>query len=85
MWAQKAENVFSFYAFASEGLRRLTYTSNAVESINKQLKRMLKKHVQFMGEDSLARKAVAMFVRYNQDPSKRRVRAWKDVVEEMEK
>ena len=37
VWSEKAEDVLTFYDFP-EGLRRLVYTNNRIESFNKQIK-----------------------------------------------
>lgn len=54
VWSEKAENVLTFYEFPA-GLRQLIYTNNRIESFNKQIKRTLKKQIQFVTEEALER------------------------------
>ena len=79
IWAEKAENVRTFYEFP-EGLRRLIYTNNRIESFNKQIKRLVKKQIQFVTEEALEKRIVSMFLHYNDDLGKRKVRCWREIV-----
>ena len=79
IWAEKAENVLTFYGFP-EGLRRLVYTNNRIESFNKQIKRMVKKQIQFVTEEALEKRMVSLFLHYNDDPGRRKVRCWREIV-----
>ena len=79
IWAEEAENVLTFYEFP-EGLRKLVYTNNRIESFNKQIKRMVKKQIQFVTEEALEKRIVSMFLHYNDDPGKRKVRCWREIV-----
>ena len=79
IWAEKTENVLTFYEFP-EGLRRLIYTNNRIESFNKQIKRLLKKQIQFATEEALEKRIVSMFLHYNEGIGKRKVRCWREIV-----
>lgn len=79
IWAEKAENVLTFYEFP-EGLRRLIYTNNRIESFNKQIKRLLKKQIQFVTEEALEKRIVSMFLHYNEGIGRRKVRCWREIV-----
>ena len=79
VWSEKAEDVLTFYDFP-EGLRRLVYTNNRIESFNKQIKRLVKKQIQFVTEEALEKRIVSMFLHYNDDPGKRKVRCWREIV-----
>ena len=79
VWSEKAENVLTFYDFP-EGLRRLVYTNNRIESFNKQIKRLVKKQIQFVTEEALEKRIVSMFLHYNEGIGKRKVRCWKEIV-----
>ena len=79
IWAERAENVLTFYEFP-EGLRKLVYTNNRIESFNKQIKRMVKKQIQFVTEEALEKRIVSMFLHYSDDPGRRKVRCWREIV-----
>ena len=79
VWSEKAENVLTFYDFP-EGLRRLIYTNNRIESFNKQIKRLVKKQIQFVTEEALEKRIVSMFLHYNEGIGKRKVRCWREIV-----
>ena len=79
VWSEKAENVLTFYEFP-EGLRRLIYTNNRIESFNKQIKRLLKKQIQFATEEALEKRIVSMFLHYNEGVGRRKVRCWREIV-----
>ena len=79
VWSEKAENVLTFYEFPA-GLRRLIYTNNRIESFNKQIKRVLKKQIQFVTEEALEKRIVSMFLHYNEGIGKRKVKCWKEIV-----
>ena len=74
LWSERAEHVLT-----PPGLRRLVYTSNRVESFNKQLKRMLKKRIQFVTEEALEKRIVSMFLHYNEALGRRRVRCRREI------
>ena len=79
VWSEKAGNVLTFYEFPT-GLRRLIYTNSRIESFNKQIKRMLKEQIQFVAEEALEERIVSMFLHYNEDVGKRKVKCWKGIV-----
>ena len=80
IWAEKTENILTFYDFA-EPLRKTIYTNNRIESFNKDIKRMLKKQIQFVSEEALEKRLVSMALHYNEKVGKRRVRCWREIVE----
>lgn len=63
-----------------KGLRGLIYTNNRIESFNKQIKRTLKKQIQFVTEEALEKRLVSIFLHYNEGIGKRKVRCWRDIV-----
>ena len=79
LWSEKAENMLTFYEFP-DGLRGLIYTNNRIESFNKQIKRTLKKQIQFVTEEALEKRLVSIFLHYNEGIGKRKVRCWREVV-----
>lgn len=79
VWSEKAENVLTFYEFP-DGLRGLIYTNNRIESFNKQIKRTLKKQIQFVREEALEKRLVSIFLHYNEGIGKMKVRCWREIV-----
>lgn len=79
LWSEKAEHMLTFYEFPRE-LRALVYTNNRIESFNKQIKRVLKKQIQFVTEEALEKRLVSMFLHYNEGMGKRKVRCWREIV-----
>ena len=79
LWSEKAENTLTFYEFP-DGLRGLIYTNNRIESFNKQIKRTLKKQIQFVTEEALGKRLVSIFLHYNEGIGKRKVRCWREIV-----
>ena len=79
LWSEKAEHMLTFYEFPRE-LRALVYTNNRIESFNKQIKRVLKKQIQFVTEEALEKRLVSMFLHYNEGIGKRKVRCWREIV-----
>ena len=79
VWSEKAENVLTFYEFPA-GLRQLIYTNNRIESFNKQIKRTLKKQIQFVTEEALEKRLVSIFLHYNEGIGKRKVKCWRDII-----
>jgi transposase-like protein len=55
-WLDAWENVIPFLAFPTE-VRRVTYTTNAIEALNRQLRKAIKTKGSFPTEDA-ARKLV---------------------------
>ena len=58
------ENLFTFYEYP-KSIRASIYTTNMIESYNKQLKRKFKLKEQFPNEDSMERYLVSQFEEYN--------------------
>lgn len=73
--------MLAFYSFP-EPLRKLIYTSNAIESVNRLFKSEMGRARQFPGEDSLERRIVAVIMRYNSKA--RKVRGWEAVIDYMD-
>ena len=61
---ERRESLFSFFDFPAE-IRRSLYTSNPIESCNKNLKQQTKKKEQFPNEESLDRFVCAFYSEYN--------------------
>ena len=80
IWSEKTEHMLTFHEFHGE-LRGLVYTNNRVESFNKQIKRAVKKQIQFVTEEALEKRLVSMFLHYNEGVGKRKVRCWRSIVE----
>ena len=78
-WPGKTGNVLTFCDFP-EGLGRLVYANNGIESFNKQTKRLAKKQIQFVTEEALEKRIVSMFVHCNDDLGKRKVGCWREIV-----
>lgn len=81
-WAGKAKDMLTFYD-ADPSLRRLIYTSNAIESVNHLFKREMAKTAQFACEESLDRRLLTIIERYNSRG--RRCRAFADVIAYMDR
>lgn len=81
-WADKVSHLFTFYEFPAE-VRGQIYTNNPIEGFNKQIKRICKKSIQFVTEESMDKKLVTMFLHYNEGVDRRKVRGWKTVVDLM--
>ena len=80
IWSERTEHMLTFYEFPRE-LRGLVYTNNRIESFNKQIKRMIKKQIQFTAEAALEKRIVSMALHYNEDIGKRKVKCWRSIVE----
>lgn len=80
IWSEKTEHMLTFYEFPGE-LRGPVYTNNRVESFNKQIKRALKKQIQFASESASEKRIVSMFLHYNEGVGKRKARCWRSIVE----
>ena len=63
-------SLFTFYSFP-EQIRRSIYTTNLIESLNKQLKCGTKRKEQFPNEDALDRYVCMQYSEYNQKQSLR--------------
>src|SRR5699024_10960076 len=58
------EKLLTFYDFPAS-IRRSIYSTNLIESFNKEIKRYVKRKEQFPNEDSLERFLVSQFLDYN--------------------
>src|SRR5699024_12712704 len=58
------EQLLTFYDFPAS-IRRSIYSTNLIESFNKEIKRYVKRKEQFPNEDSLERFLVSQFLDYN--------------------
>jgi putative transposase len=67
------DEVFAFYSFDGS-LRGKLYTNNCIEGFNKQIKRLLKKHIQFVDEEAMEKCLVSIFLHYNDRLGKRPIR-----------
>lgn len=81
-WAAKTDNVVTFMDFPRE-VRHLIYTNNPIEAFNKQIKRELKKQIQFVTEEALEKRIVTLFLHFNNGVDARKVRGWRTIVDIM--
>lgn len=58
-------NIFTFYHFPTS-IRRSIYSTNLIESFNKQIKKYTKRKEQFPNEEALERFLVSLFDEYNE-------------------
>ena len=72
-WQDAWEHVTPFMAFEPE-VRRVIYTTNAIEALNRQLRKAIKTKGHFPTEDS-ARKLIYLAI-HNAVPQWTRTRAW---------
>ena len=72
-WRRAWEEVIPFFAFSPE-IRRVIYTTNAVESLNRVIRKAIKTRGSFPSEQ-LAEKLIYLTIRANQNTS-RTVRGW---------
>ncbi len=72
-WLERTEGIITFMDYPAE-IRRLIYTNNPIESMNKHIKRELKKQIQFVTEEALEKRLVTMFLHYNMGLSTRKVK-----------
>ena len=61
----KNQDLLTFYEFPP-GIRRSIYSTNLIESFNKQIKKYSRRKEQFQNEESLERFLVSIFDTYNQ-------------------
>ncbi|MEB4758835.1 IS256-like element ISEfm2 family transposase, partial [Enterococcus sp. E5-9] len=61
----KNQDLLTFYEFPP-GIRRSIYSTNLIESFNKQIKKYSRRKDQFQNEESLERFLVSIFDTYNQ-------------------
>ena len=73
-------NLADDYCLIWNKRRGLVYTNNRIESFNKQIKRVLKKQIQFITEEALEKRLVSMFLHYNEGIGKKKVRCWREIV-----
>jgi transposase-like protein len=76
------DEVFAFYSF-HESLRGKLYTNNCIEGFNKQIKRLLKKHIQFVDEEAMEKCLVSIFLHYNDKVGKRTIRGREHIDEKL--
>jgi transposase-like protein len=72
-WRDAWEYVIPFLAFPPE-VRRVIYTTNAIEALNRQLRKAVKTKGHFPTEDA-ARKLIYLAI-HNATPQWTRTRAW---------
>lgn len=83
-WASRVDHILTFLEFPEE-LRHLIYTNNLIEGFNKQIKRELKKQIQFVTEEALEKRLVTMFLHYNNGIDTKKVHGWRIIVDLMGK
>ena len=79
IWSARTEHMLTFHGFPGE-LRGLVYANNRIESFNKQIKRVLKKRIQFVTKEALEKRLVSMFPKCNEGMGKRKARCWREIV-----
>lgn len=81
MWESAWDRVIPFFAF-SPGIRRLIYTTNAIESLNRTIRKAIKTKGCF-STDEAAKKLVWLSLREVLQKWKRPTRIWSAAMEEM--
>ncbi|MBQ9154230.1 MAG: IS256 family transposase [Solobacterium sp.] len=76
-------SLFTFYSFP-EAIRKSIYTSNPIESFNKQLKRDIKRKEQFPNEDSLDRFTCVKAIDYNRRSAAHAMKGFKEAAYELD-
>ncbi len=79
-WASGLDGILTFMDFP-EDVRHLIYTNNPIESLDKQIKRGLKKQTQFVAEEALEKRLVTMFLHFNDCLKAKKVRGWRTIVD----
>lgn len=51
MWRREWERVIPFFAFPAE-IRKIIYTTNSIEAVNRQLRKIIKTRCHFPAEDA---------------------------------
>lgn len=75
-------SLFSIYHF-HQSVRKLIYTTNRIEGLNKQIRRNAKCHISFCEEEAEERFLVTLFNRYNLKVGKRPVRGREHFADEL--
>jgi putative transposase len=73
-WRRNWEHVIPFFAFP-ESVRRIIYTTNAIEALNSKLRRAVRTRGHFPGDDA-AMKLLYLVLSYAADDWKRPSREW---------
>jgi transposase-like protein len=81
IWRNVWDRVIPFYAF-SPAIRKLLYTTNAIESLNRSIRKIIKTKGSF-GNDDAARKLVWLTLRSITEKWKRPSTTWSAAMEEM--
>lgn len=81
IWRNAWDRVIPFYAF-SPAIRKLLYTTNAIESLNRSIRKIIKTKGSF-GNDDAARKLVWLTLRSITEKWKRPSTSWSAAMEEM--
>ena len=81
MWESALDRVIPFFAF-SLGIRKLIYTTNAIESLNRTIRKAIKTKGCF-STDEAAKKLVWLSLREVLQKWKRPTRTWSVAMEEM--
>lgn len=76
------DSLFGIYHF-HPSVRRLIYTTNRIEGLNKQIRRNAKCHISFCEEEAEERFLVTLFNRYNLKVGKRPVRGREHFADEL--
>ena len=76
-------SLFTFYSFP-KAIRKSIYTSNPIESFNKQLKRDIKRKEQFPNEESLDRFTCVKAIDYNKRSASHAMRGFREAAYELD-
>lgn len=76
--SEKAENALTFCEFPA-GLRNLIYTGNRIKPFDKEIKRALKKRIQFVTEGTLEKRPVSRLLHCNEGIGRWKVRCWREI------
>lgn len=81
LWRNAWDRVIPFFAF-SPAIRKLLYTTNAIESLNRSIRKVIKTKGSFASDDA-ARKLVWLTLKGIAEKWKRQSPAWASAMEEM--
>ena len=81
LWRNAWDRVIPFFAF-SPAIRKLLYTTNAIESLNRSIRKVIKTKGSF-GSDDAARKLMWLTLKRIAEKWKRPSPAWATAMEEM--
>jgi len=78
LWRRAWDRVIPFFAFPP-AVRRVIYTTNAIESVNARLRKIIKTHGHFPSDEA-ATKLIGLALRSITDDSSRSARKWTEAM-----